>query len=279
MPADESVDYAAAAAALLNEAPVIRGTEASFTCPFCGQPQRRRKFSLNVGTGLWRCWSCDEHGSFPQLWRRLRGEAAPPPRPRPVPPPPTDAPASPERRDRAYRALLARLVLSPHHREAFLRRGFTPDEVEQLGCRTLVPFGRYELARAVAAELGEDALAGVPGFYWAAHGPALWVPRGGALAIPVRNEAGLIVGLQLRLDDPGASTRYVWLSSGHQAARGGTRVWVELHIAWPSVRPDERLRRALITEGGAEGGGRGLPGGSAGPRAARRRHLALDQRD
>ena len=226
---------------------MVRGREAYFTCPFCGKPQRRRKFSINVDSGLWRCWSCDEHGAYRGLATRLGqpGEA-PSPRPRPEADPLSGL-APPEKRDRAYSALLEALALEEEHRGDLRIRGFSDAEIEAGGYRTLPAEGRLQLAAQMEAILGTTGLDGVPGFYRSGPHCALSGPACYCLLIPVRNEQGLVVGIQIRPDGVTSGGKYRWLSS--RGLAGGTPAHAELHFAWPTGRPDPRLRQAWVTEG------------------------------
>ncbi len=247
--AEPVYDFGEAAAPLLGEAPMVRGREAFFTCPFCGKPQRKRKFSINVNTGLWCCWSCDERGSYRILTARLgqQGEA-PSPRSRPraeADPPP--ALASPEARDRAYSTLLAALALDERHRGDLLIRGFSDTEIEAGGYRTLPQIGRQQIGAQVEATLGETTMDSVPGFYRSGGHSALSGPACSSLLIPVRDEQGLVVGIQARPDAQRSGGKYRWLSS--VGLPGGTPARAELHFAWPTGRPDRSLRTAWITEG------------------------------
>lgn len=250
MGADPCRDFGEATARLLGEVPFTRRSEAYFGCPFCGKPKRRRKFSINIATGLWRCWSCDEKGNFSGLERRL-GRSGPPMRPLmavPDGPAPTSiAPA--EQRDRVYRAILDRLTLSEVHRDQLLARGFTGAEIDSGEYRSFPDHEMADIAGTIAAAVGAASLVGIPGFYETQSGPALWVPAGGSLVLPVRNEGGLIVALLLRPDQVSPDRKYIWLSSGHKRAQGGTATQAELHFAWPTGRPDRSLRTAWVTEG------------------------------
>lgn len=247
--AEPICDFGEAAARLLGEAPMIRGPEAFFTCPFCGKPQRRRKFSINIVNGLWRCWSCDEHGAFRSLAGGLgqHGDAPSPiARPR-AEADPLPALASPEARDRAYSTLLGALALDERHRDTLHSRGFSDAEIEAGGYRSLPRDGRAQLAAQTEGMLGTTALEGVPGFYregshWAISGPA-----GACILIPVRSEDGLVVGIQVRPDVVASGGKYRWFSSSGRS--GGTPARAELHFAWPTGRPDPGLRTAWITEG------------------------------
>lgn len=71
-----------------------------------------------------------------------------------------------------------------------------------------------------------------------------------ALGIPVRNENGNIVGIQLRPDKPGSGGKYVWLSSAHADGKkgkvGGTSPGAQQDVTLPHSWDTSYL---FVTEG------------------------------
>jgi hypothetical protein len=131
-------------------------------------------------------------------------------------------------RDRAYRALLARLGLDAGHRAGLQRRGLDGDAVARGGYRTLPRTGRAKLAVAIAETLGEADARGVPGLYVAGEGARTWWSLAGSpgLLVPVRDGAGRLVALKVRRDEPGDGARYTYLSS---AGHGGPSAEPAVH--------------------------------------------------
>lgn len=121
-------------------------------------------------------------------------------------------PASIQRRDATYRAMLERLTLGDRERETLLARGLNERQIEVLGYRStadvageLASFG-YELSR-------------VPGFF---QEDGRWVSncREGFF-VPMRDAQGRIAGLQIRTYDP--KVRYKWFSSYMRVLPDGSK--------------------------------------------------------
>lgn len=107
---------------------------------------------------------------------------------------------SDEARDRGYRALLAQLDLRPEDRADLNRRGFIDAEIEAAGFKSVRANQRLESPLS-------PALPGVKADGW--H---LAVSGAGYLC-PVSNPDRLILGAQIRLENPIDGNRYRWLSS------------------------------------------------------------------
>ena len=126
-------------------------------------------------------------------------------------------PAPPEQLDRVYRTLLSHLTLSPAHRQQLLARGFTGEEVDRLGFRSL-----DQAARQVAKRLAElfPFWQSVPGLYSDKeknNRPALGGWSG--LLIPCQDLQGRVIALRIRADSPDAP-KYTWLSSERHGGPG-----------------------------------------------------------
>ena len=127
----------------------------------------------------------------------------------------------PDHLDRVYRRLLGILPLSPANRESLRARGITDAEIETGMYRSGPVRDRGTLARRLREDLGDDALRGVPGFYVDAgrYGDYWSLRAASGLLVPVSDEQGRIVGMQVRRAGDGPGPRYIWWSS--KDMRGG----------------------------------------------------------
>jgi len=107
-----------------------------------------------------------------------------------------------EERDRQYQKIFSQLTLHPDDRADLVRRGFTNEQVELSGFKSVE---RYQQLQSRFSEL-------LPGI--TSDGRKLIVPNAGYLC-PIRNIDNLIVGCQIRLRalSSGEGNRYRWLSS------------------------------------------------------------------
>lgn len=107
-------------------------------------------------------------------------------------------------RHEQYTRLLSELTLHPDDRADLIRRGFSHEQMELAGFRSI---GRYQQLRSRYSEL-------LPGI---STGNRLIIADDGYLC-PVRNADGLVTACQVRLRSlPTAETsRYRWLSGGEQ---------------------------------------------------------------
>lgn len=164
------------------------------------------------------------------------------------PPAPTATRAPVEVRDRAYRAVLAKLSLDAADRRALEARGLDAGAIDANGYRSLPVQGRAALALAVLNEVGEDAARGVPGVIWTEDGRRGWWSFAGSagLVVPVRNLAGAVVALKIRRRDPCEGPRYLYVTSAkHGGAAAASVVHVPLRAA--TLRPTHA--RLVVTEG------------------------------
>jgi hypothetical protein len=131
---------------------------------------------------------------------------------------------SAQERDRQYRALLAELTLHPDDRADLVRRGFTYQQIELSGFKSVES---YQKLQSQFSEL-------LPGI--GTGGKNLIVKNEGYLC-PVRNVDGLIVAWQIRLRalPTGESNRYRWLSRKEQT----------LHLYTTGFNPDAELPLAV----------------------------------
>ena len=180
-----------------------------------------------------------------EYWLHCLGEAR-------LPPPEVPEELHPDRAtvedlDRVYRALLGDLTLSGAHREALLRRGLDPEDIERGGYRSLLRRGRAELARNLLQRFPKDLVLSVPGLRLAERNGRQYLSVGGppGLVVPVRDLAGHVVALKVRRDEEDAGPKYLYVSSaGHGGPGPGAPVQVPLRAA--PGRDSEPVR---VTEG------------------------------
>ena len=142
-------------------------------------------------------------------------------------------------RDRQYREILAQLSLHSNDRADLVRRGFTDEQIELCGFKSI---GRYQRLQARYSEL----LPGVTG-----NGDRLTIRDEGYLC-PIRNVDGLIVACQVRLRSlpTSESNRYRWLSGDGRTLHlypDGCKPEGELPLA--VFRPQGKPRGISLAEG------------------------------
>ena len=206
----------------------IRRVSKRHPCPICGHDHwctydSRRVFCMRVESGRQA-----HNGAWIHPWPGERPEPAVSERWAP-----DECRRAPEwARDRAYLALLRELSLSDAHREALLARGLSEDAIRRHGYRTLPPGGRCELAGRVMERAGLDTLGGIPGFFFSRRWDKWALAGDPGLLIPVRGIGRLILGWQIRVDQPRGG-KYVWLSSAGRPA--GASPGAPVHLAAPAV--------------------------------------------
>ena len=213
-----------------------RGAVLIGPCPF-HDDQGRPNLVVFPKTQTWQCFACGAQGDVIDFLSRAenvsvqeaiamigRGGIAPSQAPKRLPVPHARV-ASVEARDAAYQTLIAMERLSPSHRAALLRRGFSLTEIDAGQYRTHFP---GKAAQGLVPE-------GVPGFY---HVGDTWLTSGPpGLLIPVRDREGRIAACQVRPDE-GSRGKYLWLSSSgktggassgapcHYAQANGSQLWI-----------------------------------------------------
>jgi hypothetical protein len=132
-------------------------------------------------------------------------------------------------RHEQYTRLLAELSLRPDDRADLVRRGFTHEQIELGGFKSIDSYQRLQ-------SQFNSLLPGI-----GTTGKELVVKHGGYLC-PVRNADGLIVACQVRLRalPDGESNRYRWLSSKGQT----------LHLFLEGCKPEGELPLAVFRPGG-----------------------------
>lgn len=103
-------------------------------------------------------------------------------------------------RDHEIKKILSQLSLTDEHYQNLINRGFTDEQIKEVGYRSVNQW--QKLSNVVNANL-----AGVN-----KDGSGLVTPDSGIL-IPVKNEKGLLVGWQLRKDNPEDGNKYIWSAS------------------------------------------------------------------
>jgi len=147
-------------------------------------------------------------------------------------------------RDRTYRLLLDALTLSPGHRQDLQRRGLTDEQIDAGGYRTWPKERQSQIlaAATVFNAIGNDTFLTVPGL-----GPGCTEIHGApGLLIPVRDLAGRIIALVVRLDDPGDGGKYRWLSSRSERNPAGPSPGSPAHVPEGTSCPADTAR---TTEG------------------------------
>jgi replicative DNA helicase len=115
--------------------------------------------------------------------------------------PPYDMPASD--RHKNYSAILSQLTLSQYDKSDLLRRGFTEDQISDLGFKSADKFQK------LSKEVDWRTPGVVP------SGRTLYVMgENGGYLCPVRDVDGNIVAMQVRFREAEPGDRYRWLSSG-----------------------------------------------------------------
>ena len=200
-------------------------------CPCCEDKPKGRHLNINLRKDVFRCPRCGFSGGVLDLYAFYAK----------IPREKVQVEENPltgvEERHATYTALLQSLTLASDHRENLLSRGLSPEEIHRLGYKTTPVLGFTSLAK----RLREKGLylAGVPGFYKNQGQWTLKIPDRGIL-IPVRDIAGRIQGLQVRLDNV-EKRKFRWLSSNGLEEGCGAKTWV--HLA------GEPRPLVLLTEG------------------------------
>jgi hypothetical protein len=152
-------------------------------------------------------------------------------------PPTLETPTRPtaEHLHRVYRRLQVASCLQERHAAALLQRGYTPEEIQQRGYRTLPLAGRWKIAKQCHNGTPND-LVGVPGFFVATNNAgtdSYWSLAGlPGLLIPCLAPNGEIRAFRIRPDDRGRDGgKYRWLSSAHRSCGAGSGV--HCHVARP----------------------------------------------
>lgn len=234
-------------------------TSYNIPCPICEAPgSGKRHLNINLKKNVFCCPKCGRFSggvldlyafyenipraeAYEHLQARLDGKRTcadygkRPERKVPKPPEITEATlADVDTRHRVYSALLARLSLTPDHRENLLGRGLVDDEIARLQYRTAPTSG----LTAVAASLEGEGypLLGVPGFYRNKQGEWTLASYRRGILIPCRDRLGRIQSLHIRLDKKlGRGGKFLTFSSPDKQSGCGAQNWC--HVVG-SVQPE-----------------------------------------
>lgn len=106
--------------------------------------------------------------------------------------------ASPEVRDKVYRAFLDKLPLSKAHKKDLRDRGLSDEDIAAMDFKSIPQNGLSMIAQELCAE--GCSLKGVPGFYYNKKGRPQVNCHGSGYFIPYRDAKGQIIALQIRYD-------------------------------------------------------------------------------
>jgi hypothetical protein len=144
---------------------------------------------------------------------------------KPVDFPPTDVVT----RDETYSGLFETLSLSDDHYNNLIERGLRQIDIEKNGYVTTPIIGIKKIPSDLRHQ-GLD-LTGVPGFFKKDNAWSM-IQMGRGIYIPVRDLSGIlerdkgyIQGVQVRLDNPTHSNKYMWLSSRDYESGCGAETW------------------------------------------------------
>lgn len=244
-------------------------------CPFC---KKESKLNLNAANNIYRCNYCDDKGGMVQLYGKVLGisnseayreicevlgcnNAKP-----------TDnvsgnsnggdndtdysssvlaknvsskaiTRAGSNTTHQAYSMLISMLNLANPHKEYLLGRGLSPGLIDKAGYKSVPAFGQQGLC----AKLLQSGcvLEGVPGFY-RSNGEWNVKLKAPGIIIPICGIDGKISGLQIRLNKPINSRKYIWLSSPD--LDGGASSGSPIHFIG-----DPAAKRIYVTDGALKG--------------------------
>jgi len=145
-----------------------------------------------------------------------------------------------------YSFLLSGLTLSDSHRKSLLKRGFTDDEINFRGYKTLNARGRKKLVDRLIEKFGIDICFSVPGVYKKTGEDKSWFSFAGptGIVIPSRDFKGRVVALKIRRNDGGEGPKYLYVSS---KKHGGAGPGAPVHV--PKFKYSKEITKVRITEG------------------------------
>ena len=263
----------------------------SFNCPFCVQkglkPDRHHKYSVNIYKNVGHCMRCGSgHGILglhqalskttisldeakEDLMKRWNGlpsevqikltkvlEELEEENKRQLFPAPIEV------RDEVYRAFLNQLSLSKKHHDDLIARGLTEEEIVK-GMYKSVPamgfktFACNAFSYEVTDTLKRHIQWGIPGFYDIRSGEPKVVRCDPGFFVPVRDEHGMISGMQIRYDPLPEDApdikkehyaKYKWFNSNYKEKKDGCTAsgCESIHYAKHLTRVPESI---ILTEG------------------------------
>ena len=195
-------------------------------CPICGKPDWCFIFP-DGSVGCRRenqpgsIEKVDKNGETYWLYPTKRGNELSPSEADP-PPFPSKTEVSPETMSSIYNDFLSMLSLSEAHKKDLLGRGLSEEEIKARRYRSVPGRERTSIVLDLEAKHGA-IIYSVPGFYikqGKSGRPFRSCAGGSGFFIPIRDQRGLITGLQIRLDKPGKAGKYIHFSSKKQGGPG-----------------------------------------------------------
>ncbi|MCL2189794.1 MAG: DNA primase [Defluviitaleaceae bacterium] len=228
---------------------------ADVDCPFC---KRKSKLNLNAVKNVYRCNFCGENGGMVGLYGKVHdisnadafreiceilgcSSTATPDCENPDVKPMHRA--SNDTIHQTYAMLLSLLNLATPHKEHLLSRGLSEEWITEFGYKSVPAFGQQGLC--IKLIQSGCILEGVPGFY-KENGEWNVKLNAPGIVIPVCSIDGRIAGLQIRLNNPVNSRKYIWVSSND--LDGGASSGAPIHFLG-----DPAAKRVYITDGSLKG--------------------------
>ena len=218
--------------------------EQLFLCMSMHQDSDRYKFTGDTSDGLWgKFITFNLSTILSNAWSTQYVNRNKPRRHQPpiIKRPPTSKsksryqhPLKIEPRSRAIKLVLSQLSLTPTHREALIKRGFTDNQIEQYGFKSV----KYQQPLNTPVT---NRLAGV-----ANNGRHLTNKFSG-LIVPIKNESGFYIGWQYRLDNA-FKNRYLWAKSGRTSSHLSEYSELPLSFNFPD-RQKSDCKYIALTEG------------------------------
>lgn len=238
-------------------------------CPFCGN--KKGKFSYVIKKGkkenYFHCWSCDNGGNAISLHTKLTGKYYPDIKyavkeiwsmingtpdfctaaayHKRAKVEVQEAHRAPDTVCSAvYYELLNMLVLDQKHKKDLLRRGFTEENIKRFRFRS-TPKRDFKITAEICRKLLEKGyqLEGIPGFYIDKLGKwNLNIPADGYLCPVYEGDKNLLLGFQVRMDEPKNNAKYLWISSAGKE-KGITSGTISSYL------PGKEKNPVLIVEG------------------------------
>lgn len=238
-------------------------------CPFCGD--KRGKFSYIISKGsnknIYNCFKCGNHGNMWDLWEKVSLKTY------------DDTPnkfkdmisdifealggggqeyskfkrefsipedqkklverASDEEVSAVYKAMFSMLPLKNEHRENLINRGLSDRAIDRF-CFKSTPSNTKGLCKKLI--LAGFNLDGVPGFFNDSGEWDIYIPAKGYFCPCYDGEFNYITGMQIRLDKPFSSAKYLWLSSSKKKTGVSSG-------ALSTFLPGKNERIVIVTEG------------------------------
>lgn len=142
--------------------------------------------------------------------------------------------------EKVYYAMLKLLPLKDEHKKDLIRRGLTEEQITYFHFAS-TPANKYALIKELL--IMGLSLDGVPGFYknkrnnW-----DMYIPAPGYFCPAYDGNHNKIVGLQIRLDEPIGSSKYLWFSSSGKTKGVSSG-------AFATYLPGKTDRTCIIVEG------------------------------